>query len=137
MEIGVEGPARFAPVDHLDTSDFDQPVACPGFGSLRLCIEDYLTHSIRQSGPYRARKQEVMARIWRCVSLFGRPVSITKSARALDLVGHLQRADRLELGMAHAGPAHHPLALDPQRSGDDRDRADPPRAALFKNQRNR
>src|SRR3546814_20595844 len=38
--------------------------------------------------------------------------------------------------MAHAGPAHHPRALDPQRSGDDRDRADPPRAALFKKQRN-
>src|SRR3546814_9984820 len=82
MEIGVEGPARFAPVDQLDTSDFDQPVAGPGVESRRLCIEDYLTHSIRQSGPYRARKQEVMAQIWRCVSLFGRPVSITKSARA-------------------------------------------------------
>src|SRR3546814_20559010 len=77
MEIGVEGPARFAPVDQLDTSDFDQPVAGPGVESRRLCIEDYLTHSLRQSRPYRARNNEVMARIWGCVSLFGRPVSRT------------------------------------------------------------
>src|SRR3546814_7863291 len=82
MEIGVEGPARFAPVDQLVASDFDQSVPRPGIESRRFGVEDYLSHLTIQSGPYRARKQEAMARIWRCVSLFGRPVSITKSARA-------------------------------------------------------
>src|SRR3546814_17304498 len=82
MEIGVEGPARFAPVDQLDASDFDQSVPRPGIESRRFGVEDYLSHLTIQSGPYRARKQEAMARIWRCVSLFGRPVSITHSARA-------------------------------------------------------
>src|SRR3546814_13964100 len=43
---------------------------------------------------------------------------------------------RPELGGGHAGAAHDALALDPERRGDDRDRADPPRAALFKEQRN-
>src|SRR5690606_29677392 len=51
-------------------------------------------------------------------------------------VGGLQGADRPELGGGHAGAAHDALALDPERRGDDRDRADPPRAALFKEQRN-
>src|SRR3546814_13332555 len=72
MEIRVEGPARFAPVDQLDTSDFDQPVAGPGVESRRLCIEDYLPHSIRQSGPYRAQDLAVMAQLGRCASLFRR-----------------------------------------------------------------
>src|SRR5690606_20136950 len=82
MEIGVKGPARLAAIDQLDASDLDQSMSRSGVEPRGFRIEDYLAHLMIQSGPYRARKQEVMARIWRCVSLFGRPVSMTKSARA-------------------------------------------------------
>src|SRR3546814_20705622 len=49
-------------------------------------------------------------------------------ARALHPIGQLKRADRLEPGVRHPRPAQHPLALDPQRRGDDGDRPDAVRA---------
>ncbi len=45
------------------------------------------------------------------------------SASALDAVGDLQAANRLELRRRHAGTAHDALALHPRWRRDDRDRA--------------
>src|SRR3989344_837016 len=55
-------------------------------------------------------------------------------ARALDAVGDLQPADRLELRGGHARPPHHTLALHPSGGRDDGDRADASPAALFEQQ---
>src|SRR3546814_1406593 len=55
-------------------------------------------------------------------------------ARALDAIGDLQAADRLQLRRRHAGAAHHAPPLHPRGRRDDGDRADLAPAALFQKQ---
>lgn len=49
VEIAVEGSPGGHPVDHLDTTDFDQPVTALGIKTGGFGIEDYLTHLTRIS----------------------------------------------------------------------------------------